>query len=273
MYAKVDLVLPDKTQNELVYLLGDNFDFDNIATLKEQNADVSTNAVNPNYATIQTVYSLVLMNLLTEENRRFVAPSIAADVRKISPRADDDSLLQLATTVGECYIEYNLNLLKGGGANSLDVDEIQNEIRECSIHNPYAETQSKSSVLSLTFQDALFRDVHVSRLPQNQSVTMRIPVESREEAVVKNLFVVDGNDLVYTDPKTALGGIYGGEQNTDLWVVVSVTSRSVADASSGSLHFHRSESVEPSKGNLSSTVVSTYSMNADRKISFHVNGR
>ena len=266
-------MLPDKTQNAFVYLLGDNFDFDK--TVHSKNAVVSTNTVNPNYAAIQTVYSLVLRNLLTEESRVFKEPTIVADILKINPNRDTvSSLHKLETTnVGECRIEYQLDLEKKQGGGVFNGDEIRNEIRECSSHNPYADTPTKSSVLSLTFQDALFRDVHVARLPQNQSVTLQIPVEPLDaEKIVQNHFELDGNDLVYADLKTALSGIYDGGQNTDLHVVVSVASHLAAD-DGGLLNFHRSYLMEPSKQNLSLTVDSTYGLNEDRKISFHVNGR
>ena len=275
VYANTDMVLPDKTHNAFVYLLGDNFDFDKTAS---KDAVVSINTVNPNYAAIQTVYSLVLRNLLTEENRVFEESAIAADILKINPNRDSvNSLHELKTNVGECHFEYQLDLkIKQGNGGVFDGDEIRNEIRECSSHNPYADIPTKSSILSLTFQDALFRDVHVRRLPQNQSVTLKIPVEAREaDAVAQNQFELDGNDLVYADLKKALSEVYDGGLNTDLRVVVAVTSRTAAaDANSGGqLYFHRSDLIEPSKGNLSLTVDSIYALDVDREIVFHVNGR
>lgn len=188
-------------------------------------------------------------------------------------------------TIGKCRIEYTLDLknIKKRTSSSSTV-AIDNEIRECSLHNPYSDTKFKSSVLSLSFRDELLQEVHVAGLPRNESVTLQIPIDSHAADILEsahNEFTLDGNDLVYVDLKQALSrpdrqfsddNVYRGDQNTDLRVIVSAVSHGAA--ASGNLYFHRSETVEPSKENLTSTVDSVYLMSGENhQISFYINGR
>uniref|UniRef100_A0A7M5VDM8 PLAT domain-containing protein n=3 Tax=Clytia hemisphaerica TaxID=252671 RepID=A0A7M5VDM8_9CNID len=232
--AKIDSALPERAHQRLFYLLKDNFDFDTYFT----NLQNTENVVNPNYETIQNVYELVLRNLVNDEDRIFKSHSIAADIQKINTAYE--RYLEQNVFVGECKFDYQI----------MSKQQMANEIRECSRHNPYARTDSNSSIASLTFKDDSLNEVAIKDLSRNESVKLSIPT-TPETAEPRNVFTLKKNELAYINIRKALAHIYSGDLNTALTVSVNVTQGVQND---GLLYIHRSEMIEPQKKNMTTVV-------------------
>jgi len=260
IFADEGISLQSKSHSRMVFLLSDNFDFDQLSATNINNNYGTT--VNPSYATLQSVYNLVAMNLASSEKHNFTTQSIDAVIYK-KRRRTGNSLMTSSSpdhnTTGNCVIEYEMNLR----AAVIPTGDIT-EITECSLHNPYAETSSKSSIVSLTFQDELRNELKIKNLPQNESVVLRLPITYPYVTHKRNDFQLRAYELVYIDLKEALPSTFQGETNKVLFVSMNITNDGVQK---GALFVHLSDEWEPKRWNTS-TVVDVLSIegNSNQKL-------